>query len=452
MVRTLHYLARPWFILWFLFAVALRLWILPRGADRLIWGPAPIINNKYWSEAMRRSGWRSETLMETVYDRINSRADFDLYFSDLTPRVFRGVKSSRWFGRYFSFLHILKHAKVVHLPFSGGPLGSTLFWRLEAIILRRANIRIVMSSYGSDYYRYSTIVDATIRNGLLISYPGAARKEARVRKRVEYWNKHADAVLLGSMLEGAARWDVTLPSHVVVDTAEWRGIESYSRADGTDGAVRIIHTPNHRGAKGSEFVIAAVERLRSRGLSIELILLEGVSNEEVKRALREADILVEQLVLYGYGMSGIEGMATGLPVMTNLSLPAYSEVHRRYAFLEECPAVSTTIDDVAANLEALIRNPDLRETLGRAGRAYVEKYHSFEMAQYLFGSIYRKIVDGEDIDLMNLFHPLKSEFNRRLPVIGHPLERSRLPAGLCNRTMAEPADSQPAAAIRVGVS
>ena len=31
------------------------------------------------------------------------------------------------------------------------------------------------------------------------------------------------------------------------------------------------------------------------------------------------------------------------------------------------------------------------------------------MAQYLFTHIFRKL-DGEDIDLMNLFHPLKSEY------------------------------------------
>lgn len=438
MFRTLYFLMRPWFILWFLLAVALRLWILPRKADRLIWGPAPIINNKYWSEAMRKSGWRSETLMETYYSKINSKDDFDLYYPDLVPKFMNIGKYARRFGRYFSFLYILKYAKVVHLPFSGGPLGRTLLWRLEAPILRRAKIRIVMSSYGSDYYRYSTIVDATIRNALLISYPGAARQEAQVRRRVEYWNKHADAVLLGSMLEGAARWDVTVPSHVAVDTSEWRGIESYSRADGTNGTVRVIHTPNHRGAKGSEFLVASVETLKARGLSIELILLEGVSNEVIKRALREADILVEQLVLYGYGLSGIEGMATGLPIMSNLSLPTYSEVQRRYAFLDECPAVATTIDDVTENLEALVRNPDLRETLGRAGRAYIEKYHSYEMAQFLFGSIYRKIVDGEDLDLMNLFHPLKSDFNRRLPRVDHPLVRSRLPAAAFEFAASDP--------------
>jgi isocitrate dehydrogenase kinase/phosphatase len=84
-----------------------------------------------------------------------------------------------------------------------------------------------------------------------------------------------------------------------------------------------------------------------------------------------------------------------------------------------------------------VRNPALRKTLGHAGRAYVEKYHSYEMAQYLFGSIYRRILFNEEIDLASLFHPLKSDFNRRLPRIEHPLVENRLPQDYILRCSAD---------------
>ena len=93
------------------------------------------------------------------------------------------------------------------------------------------------------------------------------------------------------------------------------------------------------------------------------------------------------------------------------------------AFLSRLPPVPPVS---RAAYEA--QEPALREALGRAGRQYAEKYHSYEVAQYLFGAIYRKILDGETVDLMNLFHPLSSPFNRRLPRVEHPLEESRLPA------------------------
>jgi hypothetical protein len=128
-------------------------------------------------------------------------------------------------------------------------------------------------------------------------------------------------------------------------------------------------------------------------------------------------------------MSAIEGMASGLPVMANLEHEAYTRLFRRYSYLNECPILSTTPETLKENLRVLVTDPALREELGRAGRRYVKKYHSEETARYMFGAIYEKVWFGkEDVDLMNLFHPLKSEYNRSRPPVEHPLVDSKLPA------------------------
>jgi hypothetical protein len=145
--------------------------------------------------------------------------------------------------------------------------------------------------------------------------------------------------------------------------------------------------------------------------------------------MAEADILAEQIIMTHYAINAMEGMATGIPVLSNMEHEFYTRVFRRYSFLNECPVLSTTPETLLDNLRLLVTNPALRRTLGDAGRAYVEKYHSFEMSRYLFGAIYDKILDGKDVDLINLFHPLSSPFNRRLPPVEHPLVESKLPAG-----------------------
>jgi hypothetical protein len=158
-------------------------------------------------------------------------------------------------------------------------------------------------------------------------------------------------------------------------------------------------------------------------------LIEGVQNEEVRRVMvEEADILAEQFIDTHYALSAIEGMATGLPVLANLDYETYTRVFRRYSFLNECPVLSTSPETLKENLRVLITNPGLREELGRAGCKYVEKYHSEETAQYMFGAIYDKVWYGKDVDLINLFHPLKSEYNRRKPIVQHPLIENKLPA------------------------
>ena len=189
----------------------------------------------------------------------------------------------------------------------------------------------------------------------------------------------------------------------------------------------MLHTPNHRGFKGTEYLVDAVERLRGEGLNLELTMLEGVPNSDVQAAMQQVDIHAEQFLATGYALSGIEGMASGLPVLANLEHDAYTRVFRRYGFLDECPILSTTPETLAGNLRLLVKNPELREELGRAGRAYAEKYHSYAMAQYMFGAVYDRILDGKDVDLINLFHPLKSEYSRRTPRVSHPLVESRLP-------------------------
>jgi hypothetical protein len=401
---------------------------------RLVWGPIPAISNSYWSRALAKKGLFSRTLMYPHFRFVTKRDDFDLYIFEIIrwPLLDRlpwlDMRFSWTLNPYISFVYALANFDVFHHPYSGGFLGLTPLWRLEAFFLKLAKKKVIVLPYGADYHMYSRLVDTSLRHGLLLSYPLAAREEDRIGARVDYWTKRADAVIPGFQFDGLGRWDVLPFVPFTIDADQWRPKETYSGHDGVSGPVKVIHTPNHRGVKGTEFLVRAVEELQEEGLKVELILVEKSSNEEVRRLMaEEADVLAEQFIATGYAMSGIEGMASGLPVMANLEHEAYTRVFRRYSYLNECPILSTTPETMKENLRVLVTNPELREELGRAGRLYVEKYHSEETARYMFGAVYEKIWHGREIDLMNLFHPLKSEYNRRRPLVEHPLVDSKLP-------------------------
>lgn len=391
----------------------------------LIWGSAPIKTNRYWSHAMREAGHDSLTVVTHVYS-INSRTDFDKLFEEFTPKWL--PRSARFgLGACIAFLFVLRKASILYTSYWGFALGMSVFWPLEGLLLCLAGVKVVVMPFGGDAYLYSQVVDTSLRYGLLASYPNLSRTEAATQAKVTYWNRRADVVIAGLMIDGLGRWDVTANQYFVVDTEEWRCKMHYSDHDGSNGPVVILHTPNHRGFKGTEFVEAAVAQLVADGLQVELVLLEGVPNEQVRTVMASVDILAEQFIATGYALNGIEGLASGLPVMANLEHEAYTRVFRRYGFLNECPILSTSPETLVRNLRVLVENPQLRRTLGQAGRAFAEKYHSYAMAQYLFGSIQDKLLYGKDIDLINLFHPLKSEYNRRTPIIAHPLVDNRLP-------------------------
>lgn len=393
--------------------------------ETLVWGPVPILNNRYWSEAMKAGGQSSLTLMREHY-AINRPEDYDLYFDDVVPAWIRPAPLRRMVAPYFAERFVLRRASVLHTPFSGGPLAETPFWRLEAPLLRRAGVRTVVIPYGADVYRYSLIDDPSLRAGLAASYPQTAHEEAAIGKRVDYWSRRADAIVIGFTVEGVPRRDLCVGNIVCIDTAAWTPKAEYSRADGRSGAVRVLHTSNHRGFKGTEYLLEAVERLRAEGLGIDLVLLEGVGNERVRSEMLEADVLADQFMASAYGLAAIEAMASGLPVVANLDAPEPAGLFRRTSFLGECPIVSATLETVEAVLRRLVTEPELREQLGRAGRAFAEKYQSYDMAQYVFESLYDWL-EGADVNLPALFDPATSPYVRRRPRVQHPLVDSRLP-------------------------
>ena len=400
--------------------------ILPnRTRKYFIWGGAPLLNNKYWSNALREHGWPSITLMEYYFD-INKKDDFDYYVDDFAPKLLPRV-ARLGLGTCLAIIFTLRKAKVVHISFNGFLLGNTSFWRIEYFLFRLAGVKVIVIPFGADVYMYSKLIDPSLRYGLLASYPKYGRSEAQVEKYVKYWTKYADTVVAGLIIDGLGRWDVTTNQVFAIDIKSWKCKKEYSNNDGVNGPVKIIHTPNHTDFKGTEFLIDAVKKLKQEGLLVELILLEKVPNEKVRETMQTVDILAEQFIFTGYALSGVEGMASGLPVLANLDHEAYTTVFRRYAFLNECPILSSSPETLIDNLRILVRNPSLRTELGHAGRKYVEKYHSSDTMHYLFGSIYDKILYGKDVDLINLFHPLKSDYNKRKPYVQHPLVNSKLP-------------------------
>ena len=171
-----------------------------------------------------------------------------------------------------------------------------------------------------------------------------------------------------------------------------------------------------------------MKRLQDEGLKVELILIEGKQNLEVKGILEDqTDILLEQLLFTGHGLNGLEGLASGLPVICNLEDDSLLRPFRRWSFFSECPIVSATPENVTDVLRKLVTRPELRRQLGRAGREYVEKYHGLDSAQYMFGAVIDYLYGRMDAHtLLNLYNPRTSEYCKRKPRVEHPLVDNRI--------------------------
>ena len=416
------FLVPAYLLLTLILCAACRMKGRPHSGPRLFWGSVPIINNSYWARAMRQAGYASETFTTDFYASINARGDWDRLLSEEYAAWPQAVQP------FLGFLRAILNYDILFISCQGVFIGTSPLWRLQAPLLKLAGKKIVVIPFGADAYVYRAIRLPALTHGLLMSYPDMARRQRRIADQVDYWCRHADLMIPGFIgPDGVGRWDVVMGSQLFVDLDTWQARQTPQAADGSNSPVVICHAPNHRGFKGTEFVVEAVKRLRAEGLQVELRLLEKMQNSEVRRVLREeADILVEQLVVTGHGLNGLEGMASGLPVISNLEDEAQLMPFRRWSFFSECPIVSASPENLADVLRELVTRPALRQHLGQAGRAYAEKYHGLDSAVYLFTEVIEYLL-GRRESLINLYHPLIGDYPRRAPRIDHPLQNNRIP-------------------------
>ena len=79
--------------------------------------------------------------------------------------------------------------------------------------------------------------------------------------------------------------------------------------------LRIVHAPTNRECKGSDIILNALYRLE-KALPDEIVisLVEGKSHSEALAIYREADLIVDQILVGWYGGLAVEVMRMGKPV------------------------------------------------------------------------------------------------------------------------------------------
>ncbi len=134
--------------------------------------------------------------------------------------------------------------------------------------------------------------------------------------------------------------------------------------------LRVAHAPNHRHFKGTDDLIKAVESLRGRGVDVELDLIENLTNDEALARYRAADVVFDQCLIGFHGYFALEAMALGKPVL------CFIRDRADLLAPDECPIINVRPETIAEMLEPLANDRRQLESLGQAGRAYIERYYS----------------------------------------------------------------------------
>jgi len=315
-------------------------------------------------------GGQMQLLAETMRKRWYSATaasfnnDFRGYQNDIMFKQ-KGLKSQ--ISRFFFFMWALFQYDIFHF-FWGVSLWS--FWRfhlLDLPILRLCKKKIVVHFRGLDvvdikYFDYLR----DIALGGQISQPPVSRKDQKIK--IKKWLKYADAILVSEPDLHFVSPDSIL-SPQVIDMSYWTpGSEPESEKD---GIIRIVHAPSSRRKKGTDFIESAVENLKKKGYSIELLMAERLTHDKIKELYEKSDIGIDQ-VLYGWhGKVSVELMALSKPVICYIN-PEYAK------YRPDLPIVNANKESIEQALENLIRNPNLRREIGKKSREYVLQYHDVD--------------------------------------------------------------------------
>jgi len=136
----------------------------------------------------------------------------------------------------------------------------------------------------------------------------------------------------------------------------------------SDGKIRIGHSPTKRSTKGTDIIVAILEKICKKFPHVEIIVIENLPYREALREKSKLDIFIDQLGELGYGISGLEAMAMGIPVATEI-MPDFD------SFLGEHPFIKIDAKTLEMEIIKFLENPDLRIEFGERGLNWLKKYH-----------------------------------------------------------------------------
>ena len=288
------------------------------------------------------------------------RSSFD-FPADITPTA-EEWDSLEWQLEYLPRALSWTHALSESLrPLLGLLNGSVVSGDLAAF--RRAGVSLAVLCHGSEV-RSPRMAAALYEHAPFgARWPDNAALQETSDRNVRLLPGIGGPVFVATPdLLDSVPFGVWLP--IVVDEADFAPAPAVLERD----VPVVVHAPTNPRFKGTDAIEPVLLALEAEGL-LEYRRYGSLQPSEVAGALREADVLVDHVVIGNYATLSIQALAAGRVVLGHV----HERVRRRIPL--ETPIVETTPDTVEQVLRGVLSDrSSARETAGR-GPAFARTLH-----------------------------------------------------------------------------
>lgn len=319
---------------------------------------------------------RAERALGIQSDVMVRRSSWQRFPTDIDLRLREGFVPGQMV-RVLTFLaRAIRRYDVFHFNW-GMSILDHRYWNLnylELPLLKRLGKRVVVTFQGCDA-RIKTESRERFRTSACAECDVAwctERLDEIRRRRIRKVFRYADRIFaLNPDLLHFLPGGEFLP-YASVNPVEWMPDGAPRAMPPAAGPIRILHMPTNRSIKGTRYVERACADLKARGFPVELALVEGVPHAQVRELIRQADLVVDQLLIGWYGAFAVEAMALEKPVLCYLR---EDDLKQFVPFHDRIPIVRTTKETLADDLARLLRTPATWGVIGADGRQFVEVWH-----------------------------------------------------------------------------
>jgi hypothetical protein len=270
------------------------------------------------SRGERSLGLLSEVLTLTQ-SKMGYPSDIKLYDENATPsrfyKLFKRVLAffkirSKYDVFHFNFgmslIHLLQHPLFYHFDLPFYPKSAGLFVTYNGCDARQKYPTIQRSKIAACH-------NSECYGGMCNSGTKDLERQLGIKKMANYV-KHMWAItpdLLHFLPPGKASF---LPCSVSRFNNEIFLPKLQKK-------LKIVHAPTNQAAKGSSFILAALNKLQLKYPdSLEIELIQNLPFDQAVELYKQADIVIDQIVIGWYGAFAVETMLMGKPVIARIAM------------------------------------------------------------------------------------------------------------------------------------